>query len=128
MYDFRRGDHLVTPRSGYTHHGIYLGTGWVIHYAGSTSSGGSGDIEVCSLDNFCDGHPCTFRRHSKRKFDREASVRRAFGRLGERRYSVLFNNCEAFVQWCIQGEASSQQVRQGVAMAGMLLSLLSGWK
>src|SRR5690349_5421032 len=26
--------HLVTPRRGYTHHGLYVGQGRIIHYAG----------------------------------------------------------------------------------------------
>ncbi|MBP4061169.1 lecithin retinol acyltransferase family protein [Aeromonas sp. Prich7-2] len=28
------GAHLVTPRTGYDHHGIYVGNGKVVHYAG----------------------------------------------------------------------------------------------
>ncbi|MCG9053036.1 lecithin retinol acyltransferase family protein [Laribacter hongkongensis] len=28
----QRGDHLVTARTGYEHHGLYLGQGRVIHY------------------------------------------------------------------------------------------------
>jgi cell wall-associated NlpC family hydrolase len=29
------GDHLVSPRTGYQHHGLYLGDHQVIHYQGS---------------------------------------------------------------------------------------------
>src|ERR1700747_1270918 len=28
------GSHIVTPRRGYLHHGIYVGDGKVVHYAG----------------------------------------------------------------------------------------------
>ena len=28
------GSHLISPRRGYTHHGIYVGDGKVVHYAG----------------------------------------------------------------------------------------------
>src|SRR5689334_20801280 len=28
------GSHLVTPRRGYLHHGIYVGGGKIMHYAG----------------------------------------------------------------------------------------------
>ncbi|WMX36652.1 lecithin retinol acyltransferase family protein [Aeromonas caviae] len=28
------GDHLVSPRAGYQHHGLYLGDHQVIHYQG----------------------------------------------------------------------------------------------
>ena len=27
------GAHLISPRNGYSHHGIYVGSGRVIHYA-----------------------------------------------------------------------------------------------
>ena len=33
------GAHLVTPRCGYTHHGIHVGDGQVVHYMGLSSSG-----------------------------------------------------------------------------------------
>ena len=32
--DFPLGAHIVTPRRWYTHHGIYVGAGQVVHYAG----------------------------------------------------------------------------------------------
>src|ERR1700746_783770 len=28
------GSHIVTPRFGYLHHGIYVGGGKIVHYAG----------------------------------------------------------------------------------------------
>ena len=27
------GDHLISPRPGFTHHGLYVGNNEVIHYA-----------------------------------------------------------------------------------------------
>jgi hypothetical protein len=30
----KRGDHIKVWRLGYTHHGIYIGGGWVIHFTG----------------------------------------------------------------------------------------------
>ncbi|MGU5583238.1 lecithin retinol acyltransferase family protein [Aeromonas hydrophila] len=34
MSRFTPGDHLVTARLGYTHHGLYVGGDLVIHYQG----------------------------------------------------------------------------------------------
>ncbi|HAT1529530.1 lecithin retinol acyltransferase family protein [Aeromonas hydrophila] len=32
MSSLHYGDHLISPRIGYEHHGIYVGDDWVIHY------------------------------------------------------------------------------------------------
>ncbi len=38
-------------------------------------------------------------------------VQRAESRLGERKYNMLFNNCEHFANWCKTGISDSKQVR-----------------
>ncbi len=43
------GDHLVTPRTVYTHHGLYVGDDSVIHYSGLANDNADGDIEIVSL-------------------------------------------------------------------------------
>lgn len=40
---------------------------------------------------------------------------RAYSRLGEAHYSTLFNNCEHFVLWCIEGFHYSKQINQLIA-------------
>lgn len=115
--EFTRGDHLVSPRLTYDHHGLYAGNGRVIHYSGFTSSGGQGTVEICTLTEFCDGQPCHIQQHTRRRFMRDESVRRAFHRIGEARYNLLFQNCEHFVNWAIQGEASSSQVTAKACLA-----------
>src|SRR5262245_59687729 len=42
--------HLVTPRALYTHHGIYVGNGRVIHYAGLAHGLRRGPVEEVSLE------------------------------------------------------------------------------
>ena len=37
MSSLHYGDHLISPRIGYEHHGIYAGDDWVIHYQGPFS-------------------------------------------------------------------------------------------
>lgn len=46
------GDHLVSSRIFYAHHGIYLGEGKVIHYAGWANGLRAGKIEITSLADF----------------------------------------------------------------------------
>lgn len=110
------GDHLVTPRTGYTHHGLYLGNKEVIHYEGSSLGDLSGQITLVSLDEFCQGNGCTVREYPIRIYGRKESVQRAYKRLGEAQYDVLLNNCEQFVTWCIMGFAYSEQINELVAL------------
>ncbi|MBB6055505.1 lecithin retinol acyltransferase family protein [Tolumonas osonensis] len=110
------GDHLVTPRIGYTHHGLYLGNKEVIHYAGSSLGGPAGRITLVSLDEFCQGNGCTVREYPIRIYGRKESVQRAYKRLGEAQYDVLLNNCEQFVTWSIMGFAYSEQINELVAL------------
>lgn len=106
------GDHLVSPRTGYTHHGLYIGNNQVIHYSGFVDGFSSGEIEITSLNDFGNGNEVTVKDHSLRKYDHEESVERAWSRLGEDWYNVLINNCEHFVTWCITGFHSSSQVNK----------------
>lgn len=113
------GDHLITPRLGFTHHGLYIGNHEVIHYAGYSSGDESGQVVLTSLENFSDGYSCNVVNHSLRRYSREQSIDRACSRLGEAHYSALLNNCEHFVTWCIQGFHYSQQITHlvGLGMA-----------
>ena len=50
---FPIGAHLITPRCGYTHHGIYIGSGRVVHYAGlSRAALTRRPVEEVSLTDF----------------------------------------------------------------------------
>ncbi|MCG9064444.1 lecithin retinol acyltransferase family protein [Laribacter hongkongensis] len=108
----QRGDHLITPRRGYAHHGLYLGQRQVIHYVPRQG------IRVVSLGTFSQGRDCTVRFHRTRRYGTEASIARARRRLHECRYHLLFNNCEHFVTWCIQGQAESRQVSMAATTLG----------
>ena len=110
------GDHLVTPRTGYTHHGLYLGNQQVIHYSGK-SRHDQGSIQQVTLEEFCDGNSCRVRDYPFRVYGRKESVERAYERLGEASYSILFNNCEQFVAWCIMGFGYSEQLNDVVRFA-----------
>src|ERR1700722_18765832 len=86
------GAHVVTPRWGYTHHGIYVGRGMVVQYAGLSGALRRGPVEEVSLWRFAQGRPIRIRSAPSTARDPDEVVRRARSRLGEDRYHVLINN------------------------------------
>jgi len=105
-----KGDHLVTERIGYTHHGLYIGDNEVIHYAGFSEDMDKGKIEITSYEDFSQNKNTYIKTHFNRVYNEIESVTRAYSRLGEDEYNLVFNNCEHFVSWCIDGLARSEQV------------------
>ena len=119
------GAHMVTPRRGYTHHGIYVGGGRIVQYGGLSWRLRRGPVEEVSLSQFSQGRPVWVRVVGSHWFDQHEVVRRARLRLGEDRYSVLTNNCEHFCEWCVRGEHRSYQVDDRIAgYRGLLLQLI----
>jgi hypothetical protein len=49
------GSHVVTPRRGYLHYGIYLGDRKVVHCAGFANGLRRGPVEEISLARLSDG-------------------------------------------------------------------------
>jgi hypothetical protein len=49
------GSHLVTPRRGYLHHGIYVGARKVVHYSGLAHGLRRGTVEEVSFAHFARG-------------------------------------------------------------------------
>lgn len=114
MLPLRPGDHLVSPRVGYQHHGIYIGQQQVIHYQGLFGGNEANRVVQGSLREFSQGNAVQVQAHPSRRFSGKKSAERAHARLGEHDYHLLFNNCEHFVMWCIEGESASPQVRHAV--------------
>jgi hypothetical protein len=115
--------HLVTPRALYTHHGIYVGNGRVIHYSGLAAGLRRGPVEVTSLERFARGHDIRIR-HESRAFGLHEVIARARSRLGECGYHLLTNNCEHFCAWVLRDELQSRQVERLHAMTRALLRAL----
>lgn len=109
------GDHLVSPRTGYSHHGVYVGNDRVVHYAGFSDGFNKGVIEETTLDEFSRGNAVHVRKYIVRIYDAAESVDRAYSRLGEDLYNLLCNNCEHFATWCVFGLHSSDQVNTYLA-------------
>ena len=106
------GAHIVTPRWGYAHHGIYVGHGRVVHYSGLSCGLRRGPVAEIRLAEFARGQVIFLRSHRTTLIERDEVIRRARQRLGENCYRVLTNNCEHFCEWCVRGEHRSYQVDQ----------------
>ena len=127
---FPLGAHIVTPRRWYTHHGIYVGAGQVVHYQGLSSSLRRGPVVKVSLAEFSRGHPVRVHDEADAAYSGIEVATRACSRLGENAYDVLRNNCEHFCSWCLVGAARSPQVERllsnsrAVAFAAQFLAAL----
>ena len=106
----RLGAHLKSARRGYSHHGVYVGHGWVVHYSGLSGAWQCGPVEEVSLLRFANGHEVRIVDHLDPPYAPEEIVRRARSRLGENDYRLLTNNCEHFCNWCLSGVSRSAQV------------------
>lgn len=129
---FKRGDHLKSRRYGivYAHHGIYLGEGKVLHYAGLVEGFMKGRVCIGTLEEFSDNHieGIVVVKHKQPKFDVETRIKRGMARVGEDKYSVIFNNCEHFVNYCIEGKAQSVQVQRGKHVIQFAVNRLFGYQ
>ena len=104
------GSHLVTPWHGYTHHGIYVGDGNVVHYGALMYDLIRKPVEEVSMAAFAEGRPVFVVTHCEGSFESGEVIRRARSRLGEKKYRLLSNNCEHFVEWCLHDRHRSFQV------------------
>jgi len=118
------GAHLTTSRRGYTHHGVYVGDGRVVHYSGFSAFWQCGPIEEVSLLRFSAGRAVRIVDHLRSVFSAEEIVRRARSRLGENDYRLLTNNCEHFCNWCLDGVSHSAQVERPLVLPFRVLGAL----
>jgi Lecithin retinol acyltransferase len=124
QHELPLGAHLTTLRRGYTHHGVYVGGGRVVHYSGFSGFWQCGPVEEVSLSRFSAGRELRIVDHPKSVFSPEEIVRRASSRLGENDYRLLTNNCEHFCNWCLNGVSHSAQVERPLVLPFRLLGAL----
>jgi hypothetical protein len=121
--NFAIGDILKVNRGLYKHFGIYAGNSKVIHYAASNRDFGlDANVHETSLKNFECGETAQVvhllgNDKSIKIYSPEETVKRAQSRIGEKRYNLLFNNCEHFALWCKTGITKSKQVETAVSSA-----------
>jgi hypothetical protein len=119
------GSHLVTPRFGFAHHGIYVGGGKVVHYGALEGHPFRGPVQEVSLASFASGRAVLVRPHERARFGHADVIQRARSRVGENCYRLLSNNCEHFCEWCLQGEHRSYQVESLLALPRKMERMIS---
>jgi len=124
-----KGEHIKVKRLGglYTHHGIDLGDGTVVHYSGEPLR--HKDARVCRVpeEEFLQGGEKLIVAYAGELRPSGEVAEVALSLLDEQRYDLWLNNCEHFASYCKTGQRKSSQVRRlvkgaaiGVAVAGTL--------
>ena len=117
------GDVICVERWGslYRHYGVYTGNDKVVHYAGKAGNWNK-DVAVreVSMKEFLQDATayiiCEFPHESNlpnyHLYSHKETVKRAYSRLGERKYDLFTNNCEHFAVWCRTNISVSIQAEQ----------------
>lgn len=115
-----RGDHIkVHRRNGlYSHHGIDMGDGSVIHFSGEPFRWNEASICRVTLAEFLDGGRMVvvaYRRDAA--LTPEEVAANAEAALARKQYCLWRNNCEHFATGCKTGRRRSNQVRRALHIA-----------
>ncbi|XP_012934727.1 phospholipase A and acyltransferase 2 [Aplysia californica] len=125
LESLRKGDRVQFKRSLYSHWGVYIGSGKIIHLTRRNAERG-GPKGVVREDDFWDavGGDCAYKNNSRdnksRPLPPDEIVKRAKSMLGDAGYNLLKDNCEHFANWCRYGETESQQVYKGMFAGGYI--------
>lgn len=125
-----RGDHIFVPRwrGMYTHHGIDIGDGTVVHFSGEPLRLAEARVERDTMEVFCGGEALSVMEYGEEALEAEAVVDMALSRVGERGYRLWHNNCEHFASYCKTGRPVSPQASRalrGLAVAASLTATVT---
>ena len=131
------GDIVFTDRGLYKHYGIYVGHDSVIHFAGPKGheiEASQADIIETSIEDFLRGDLLEIQDDDGREpLPKREIIRRAKSKLYSCKgdYSLLFNNCEHFANWCRYDKSISKQVDTAITMISAIctvtLIIFSTW-
>jgi len=110
------GDHIYVKRKTrfYTHHGIYIGDGKVIHFTGSIREKVDPEVRETNLSRFLKGDKLK-RRNYKKGLNASETIRIAKEQLSDKNFSMIWNNCEHFATYCATGKKKSRQVKRALS-------------
>jgi hypothetical protein len=112
-----KGDHIFVKRFGYSHHGIDVGDGQVIHYTGEPGHKSDASIKKTLIKEFtCDGVVEVVKYSKCLPIDETIAL--AEERIGENTYNLIFCNCEHFARFCKTKHHKSEQVKDAVGGGG----------
>lgn len=114
---YTTGDHLYFAGAFHVpslyHHGVYVGNDQVAHFFGSSKKYDASVrvIPVSEFEQLAAKEKQTVRvLQTQRRLPPDVIQARALSQLGKSGYNMMTNNCEHFVNWCVQGVAYSPQV------------------
>ena len=125
-----RGDHIKVRRRGglYSHHGIDMGDGTVIHFSGEPFRRDEATICRVTLAEFLAGGRMIVVRHRGAENAPDEVASAAEAALARQKYCLWRNNCEHFATACKTGRRRSRQVRRALHIvagsAGATLAVL----
>lgn len=119
------GDVLSVNRGLYRHYGVYVGNGTVVHFSGGEGhelSARRACIRKATLESFRKNGEIQIETRCCKSYSRKETVMRALGAVGTEKgkYSLPWNNCEHFANWCRYGKKRSLQVERFVNKIGGL--------
>ena len=122
-----RGDRITAERTfagtsvTYTHHGIDLGDGTVVHARPDDPERifEGGRVCLATRGEFASGSRVGFVTDPPARFSSDEVAARALSMVGRDGYCPVVENCEHFATWCATGAPSSHQV-------GILLGRAAG--
>jgi len=126
-----KGDHIRVRRwrGIYSHHGIDIGDGTVVHFSGEPMNVAKAEVVRESIEAFLQGGECKTVRYERDVLHAEETVDRALEQVGVKGYRLWTNNCEHFAAYCKTGEKHSHQVRRAarrLATVGASAVLVAG--
>lgn len=111
-----KGDHVRVSRGAYSHHGIDVGGGKIVHFSGGPTNKRNATIRKVNRASFAAGGKIEVVRYGT-CYAFNVVAQRAESRIGEDGYDLFGNNCEHFARWCKTGEHKSEQVKDGASGA-----------
>ncbi|XP_046560867.1 phospholipase A and acyltransferase 3-like [Haliotis rubra] len=130
------GDQVEFGRVLYSHWGVYIGDGFVIHLASlDGESFRKTEKAVVRRDKIQDvAKKCKMnknnskgRRYRLKTFSKSEIVERAKSQLGRKGYNMLASNCEHFVSWCCYDIEISDQVNDGIELTTKAAEMFFDW-
>ncbi len=125
--DLNTGDHIYVKRKGflYSHHGIYAGKGFVLHYKGALKEKKDPAVIISDIATFLNNGKLR-RRLYRRRLPRSETLQIARAHLAQKGYSLVFNNCEHFATYCVTGKKKSMQVNRIIGGLATLTLAVTG--
>ena len=120
---------LVCPNAGFPkHYAVYLGNKKGVPEFIANITDGIQILSMAKLTEFVQRYQVTnIERFNGNLQQRNYAIKRAMSRIGEKAYSLVFNNCEHFKNWVLHDRDVSKQAAtlgKAIILAGVGTYLL----